>query len=178
MPDLRTLKIVVGILVVALLPVLLQSIFGYGGHGFSQHVPSWLELKTLWRLHEWRAGWAPGANFGLGDPRFTYYPPVSLAMGAALAMILPFPIVPAAFEWLVFALSGLGMFFACQEFVAREDRWKAVLLYMASPYLLMTTLVRFAAAEALTLVWLPLILMYFHRAVWRGERREIGRAHV
>ena len=167
------MKIVGGILVVALLPVLLQAIFGYGGHGFGQHVPSWLELKTLWTFNEWRAGWAPGANFGLGDPRFTYYPPVSFVVGAGLAMVLPFRTVPAVFEWLVFALCGLGMFFACQEFVAREDRWKAVLLYMASPYLLTTALVRFATAEALTLIWLPLIMMYFHRAVWRGERRAV-----
>lgn len=162
-----------GILVVALLPVLLQAIFGYGGHGFSQHVPSWLELKTLWTLHEWRAGWAPGANYGLGDPRFTYYPPVSFVVGAGLAMVLPFWMVPAAFTWLVFALCGLGMFFACREFVAREHRWKAALLYMLSPYLLTTALVRFAAPEALTLIWLPLVLMYFHRAVWRGERRAV-----
>jgi hypothetical protein len=170
---LRTTKTAVGILLVALLPVLLQTVFGYGGSGFSLHVPSWLELKNLWQLHEWRAGWAPGANFGLGDPRFTYYPPASFALGAALALQLPFWIVPAVYTWIVFALSGLGMLFASREFVAREDHWKAALLYTFSPYLLTSILVRFAAAEALTLAWLPLILVYFHRAIWRGERRAV-----
>src|ERR1700761_211665 len=167
------MKIVLGLLAAALLPVLLQVIFGYGGQGFSMHVPSLLELKSLWHLHEWRAGWASEANYGLGDPRFTYYPPVSLVLGAGLALGLPVRLVPAAFTWIVFALAGLCMLFASREFVARENRWKAALLYLLSPYLLTEMMVRFSAAEALTLAWLPLTLGYFHRAVWKNERRAV-----
>ncbi|HEY9126872.1 MAG TPA: 6-pyruvoyl-tetrahydropterin synthase-related protein, partial [Acidobacteriaceae bacterium] len=169
----RTTKTVLGILAIALAPVLLQIVFGYGGQGFVLHVPSWLELKALWGLHEWRAGWASEANFGLGDPRFTYYPPVSFVLGAGLATVMPAWIAPAIYTWIVFALSGLGMLFASREFLAREDRWKAALLYMFSPYVLTAMLVRFSAAEALTLGWLPLIAGYFHRAVWRNERRAV-----
>lgn len=169
----RTTKILLGILAAALLPVLLQAIFGYGGQGFTYHVPSWLELKDLWHLHEWRSGWASQANYGLGDPRFTYYPPTSFVLGAGLATALPIWIVPAIYTWIVFALSGLSMLFASREFLAREDRWKAALLYMLSPYLLTAMLVRFSAAEALTLAWLPLTLAYFHRAAWHSERRAV-----
>ncbi|HTJ30214.1 MAG TPA: 6-pyruvoyl-tetrahydropterin synthase-related protein, partial [Acidobacteriaceae bacterium] len=169
----RTTKIVLGILAIALVPVLLQALFGYGGQGFTMHLPSWLELKTLWGLHEWRAGWASEANFGLGDPRFTYYPPVSFVLGAGLGVVLPVRILPAIYTWIVFALSGLGMLFASRDYIAREDRWKTALLYMLSPYLLTAMLVRFSAAEALTLAWLPVTLGYFHRAVWRNERRAV-----
>lgn len=172
-PDLRTTKTVLGIVAVALLPVILQAIFGYGGEGFALHVPSWLELRTLWHLHEWRAGWASEANYGLGDPRFTYFPPVSFVLGASLAASLPVWLVPAIYTWIVFALSGLGMLFASREFLAREDRWKAAVLYIFSPYLLTAMLVRFSASEALTLAWLPLTVGYFHRAVWRNERRAV-----
>ena len=164
-------KAVLGILLLALAPVAVQMLFGYGGHDFRQHVPSWMELRDLWHAGQWRPGWAPRANFTLGDPRFCYYPPVSFMVGAGLAMLLPFAAVPGAFVWLTFAASGLAMYFACREFVSAEDRWKAAVLYMFSPYLLTTSLVRFAAAEVLTLIWLPLIVLYFYRAAWLRSRR-------
>ena len=164
-------KAVLGILLLAFMPVAVQMLVGYGGHDFRQHVASWMELRDLWRAGQFHPGWAPRAAFTLGDARFLYYPPVPFTVGTGLAMLLPFSAVPAAYVWLTFALSGLAMYFACRDFVAVQDRWKAAVLYMASPYLLTTSLVRFAAAEVLTLVWLPLILLYFYRAVWLGSRR-------
>ena len=165
-------KAVLGILLLALAPVAVQMLVGYGGHDFRQHVASWMELRDLWHAGQFHPGWAPRAAFTLGDARFLYYPPVPFTVGTGLAMLLPFAAVPAAYVWLTFALSGLAMYFACRDFVAVEDRWKAAVMYMASPYLLTTSLVRFAAAEVLTLVWLPLILLYFYRAVWLRSRRS------
>jgi heme exporter protein D len=164
-------KAVLGIVLLALLPVVPQAVFGYGGHDFHLHVSSWMEVRDLWQAGQFRAGWAPRASFTLGDPHLTYYPPVSFAVGAALAMLLPFKLVPAVFVWLSFALSGLAMYYASKEFVAAEDRWKAAVLYMASPYMFTTVLVRFAAAEALTMTWLPLIFLFFHQSVWQRQRR-------
>jgi hypothetical protein len=164
----RTVLLLVAL---ALIPIVPQILFGYGGHDFRQHVPSWMELRDLWGAGQFHAGWAPLANFTLGDLRFSYYPPVSFMIGAGLAMLLPFKLVPAAYVWLTFMGCGLAMYYASRDFVAPEDRWKAAVLYMASPYLLTTSLVRFAAAEAMTLTWLPFVFLYLYRAVWTRDRR-------
>jgi hypothetical protein len=164
-------RIVLLLLALALVPIVPQLLFGYGGHDFRQHVPSWMELHDLWAAGQFHAGWAPRANFTLGDLRFSYYPPVSFMIGAALATLLPFKLVPAVYVWITFAGCGLAMYYSSRDFVAPEDRFKAAVLYMASPYLLTTSLVRFAAAEVITLTWLPFVFLYLYRAIWTRDRR-------
>lgn len=162
----------IGILLVASLLVAPYALIGYGGHDFQQHAPSWMELRDLWQAGQFRAGWAPRANFNLGDPRFCFYPPVSFAIGAGLSLFLPFRLVPTAFVWLAFVVSGLSMYWASKDFLAPEDRIKASWLYMVSPYLTTTAIVRFAAAELWTLTWLPLVFLYFYRSIWLKESRS------
>jgi hypothetical protein len=170
---LKRLAVVLVLALLAFLPVLPILHAGYGGHDFFLHVPAWLDLSGLWHSGEFFSGWAPGANFHLGQPTFCYYPPVSLAVGAALSFLMPFSMVPAAFVWFACLLSGVCMYVASRDFVAPEDRWKAAALYVVSPYLLTTVQVRYAAAEALTLAWLPLLILFFHRAVAETKPRAI-----
>ena len=68
----------------ALLPTCLWMVCGYGGQDFDFHVPSWLELHRAWAAHEWRLGWAAGAQYGFGEPRFPFYPPLSLLLRGEL----------------------------------------------------------------------------------------------
>lgn len=171
-PNLKLVAIISAIAFLALLPVVFLFLSGYGGHDFVLHVPTWMDLSDLWRAGQFSPGWAPGASFRFGEPAFCYYPPVSLAAGAGLTLLLPLLLVPAAFVWLTFTLSGVSMYFASRDFVAPANRWKAAVLYMASPYLITTSLVRFAAAEALTLAWLPLLILFFHRTVTSGKLRD------
>ena len=50
-------------------------------------------------LNSWRHGilyphWAPSANYGAGEPRFVFYPPLTWMLGAALGAVLPWTLVP------------------------------------------------------------------------------------
>ena len=170
--DLKLVTVISAILFLALLPVAFLFLSGYGGHDFVLHVPTWIDLSDLWRAGQFSQGWAPGASFRLGEPTFCYYPPISVAIGAGLTMLLPLLLVPSAFVWLTFTLSGISMYFASADFVVPANRWKTVVLYMASPYLITTSLVRFAAAEALTLAWLPLLILFFHRSVTSAKLHD------
>jgi hypothetical protein len=156
---------------VALLPVLTYPLWGYIGDDLHEHLTSWMELARFWKSGQLLPYWAEKANFTLGDPRFSFYPPVSFAVGASLALFLPLRFVPAAYVWLVFVASGCSIYYASRPFVPEEDRLKVAVLYMVNPYLILTSVVRFAAAELLTQVWLPLVFLFFYQSLWRKERR-------
>ncbi len=149
----------------ALLPLLLYAVAGYGGHDFKFHAASWLELHQAWRAHPWSLGWSQWAQYGFGEPRFAFYPPLSLLLGTGLTFLLPFRFVPAAVVWLLFTLSGASMYVAAGRLVDERHRFQAAVLYMFNPYLLITVVIRFAIAEAWVQAILPLVFACFYMAV-------------
>jgi hypothetical protein len=158
----------------ALVPVIPYAIWGYAGQDFEYHVTSWMGLRSAWLSGHLLPMWDPRANFGMGDTHLGMYPPGAMYAGALLSLLMPLRLVPAVFVWLATALSGATMYWASRDFVAQRDRLAAAALYMLSPYLITTALVRFAAGELLVQVLLPLILLYFYRVVWLDDRRALG----
>ena len=151
--------------VLALLPLLFFCIVGYGGHDYRFHVTSWMELHNAWSAREWALGWSQWSQYGFGEPRFCFYPPISLLIGTALTFLMPLRFVPAAVVWLVLSLSGLSMYFAAGRLLPREHRLSAAILYMFNPYLVLTLVERFAVAEAWVQALLPLTFLSFYIAV-------------
>ena len=45
--------------------------------------------------------WAPSPNYGAGEPRFVFYPPLTWMLGAALASFLPWDLAPIALTFLI-----------------------------------------------------------------------------
>jgi hypothetical protein len=148
------------------------AIRGYHGDDSQFHFSSWIGLRQAWLAGDFAPGWDALANYTLGDPRFCFYPPLSLWLGASLSTILPFNLAPAAFVWLALVMSGLSMHVASKSIVGSRYRSLAALLYMASPYVLMAAITRFAAAELLVLAWMPLIVLHFLRATASYNRRS------
>lgn len=169
----KTIKAVAFILLLALLPAALFSINGYGGDDFRFHLPSWMELRDSWLSGQLWPAWASKGNFTLGDPRFCFYPPFSLVLGAALGLLLPLRFVPCAYMSLISFVSGISMYVASKRFISQDDRLLAALLYMLSPYLVTSQLMRFSVAELLVQAWLPLILLCFFDTAWGGNTRVV-----
>ncbi len=171
MKSIRFLALAAGLALCLIVPFALR---GYRGDDFQFHFSSWMGLRQAWLSGEVAPGWDGLANYPYGDPRFCFYPPISLWLGTLLSTILPPVVAPAVFVWLALMLSGVCMLVASQSVIGAKNKYLAALLYMASPYLLITAITRFAAAELLVLAWLPLIVLYFlHTLGRRGKRATL-----
>ena len=89
------------ILLAAFIAIVPQLIRGNScGHDFDVHLVSWLDCLNSWRHGILYPHWAPSPNYGAGEPRFVFYPPLTWMLGAALGAILPWHLVPIALTFL------------------------------------------------------------------------------
>ena len=160
--------------VLALLPLLFYSLAGYGGDDYRFHITSWIELHNAWSAHEWTLGWSQWSQYGFGEPRFCFYPPISLLIGSALTFLMPLRLVPATVVWLAVSLGGLTMYMVAGRMLPREQRLNAAILYMFNPYLVLTIVKRFAIAELWVQALLPLTFLCFYVAVSAYRVRAIA----
>jgi hypothetical protein len=171
-----TFRRVAAFAVIAFLPLISSIIFGYSGHDLPFHLGTWLDLRANWEAHTFFPAWASLANHTLGDARFCFYPPVSYLFAGVLSQVFPLRLVVGAYIWFALFGAGISMYVASREFAAERDRFAIACLYMLSPYLLVTALVRFAAAELLVQAWLPLIVACFVRSQLQVSPRRAWQA--
>jgi hypothetical protein len=129
------------------------------GHDFEFHVNSWMEVLRQWKQGVLLPGWAGLAQFGYGEARFIFYPPVSWTVGASLGAILPWRAVPGAYVWMALTLSGVSMFFLARSYLSIRDATFVAVSYIASPYYLVIVYWRSAMAELLAGALFPLLLL-------------------
>jgi len=79
------------------------------GHDFNFHLMSWLDALRAWQHGIPYPHWTPDANWGAGEPRFVFYPPLTWMLGAALGAVLPWSWVPVALTFTLLAATGLGV---------------------------------------------------------------------
>lgn len=130
------------------------------GQDFDFHLQNWLELTRGWQAGVFYPRWTPSANYGAGEPRFVFYPPLSRYLGALLGAILPWSWTLPAFT--LVALLGAAWAFSAMaaEWTGQANATLAASLYIANPYLLFVVYERGALAELLSAIWMPLLVLY------------------
>ncbi len=130
------------------------------GHDFDFHLQSWLEVVRHWSEGILYPHWDASANYGAGEPRFVFYPPISWLLGALLGVLLPWTWTPVAFSMIAFAGCGLSFFVMAREWMAEDAAAVAACVYLLNPYLLFVAYERTAYGELLAAVLLPLLVLY------------------
>ncbi|GGH16567.1 hypothetical protein GCM10011586_38490 [Silvibacterium dinghuense] len=130
------------------------------GHDFDFHLESWIETVRHWHEGVLYPHWAASPNYGAGEPRFVFYPPVSWALGALLGAILPWTWVPLVFTLIALLAMGAACFRLAREWMPEGQATLAACLYVLNPYTLFVAYERTAYGELLAATFIPLVLLY------------------
>ncbi|MGO9434331.1 MAG: hypothetical protein ACLP00_08550 [Terracidiphilus sp.] len=133
------------------------------GHDLTFHMNSWLEVAQQWRAGVLYPRWAANANYGSGEPRFLFYPPLSWILGGALGSFIPWLFVPVVFDACTVFLAGLAMHRMAREWFEESEAGLIAVAYAINPYMLLTIYVRSAFAELLAALFLPLVVLWIVR---------------
>ncbi len=165
------------VLATAALAVAPEVIWGNScGHDFDFHLVSWFDALNSWRHGIPYPHWTPSANFGAGEPRFVFYSPLTWMLGAALATVMPWTLVPVALTFILLAGTGLATRALAREALSEGAATLAGCCAIFSGYPLFTAYERSAFAELAGGAWIPLVLLYgirnFNVAGQRGLARQ------
>jgi hypothetical protein len=133
------------------------------GHDFDFHLISWLDTVGNWRQGIFYPHWATSANFGAGEPRFIFYPPLTWMMGAAMGLVLPWHMVPIALTFLLLAATGLATRALARQALGDGAATLAGCAAVFSGYALFTAYERSAFGELAGGFWIPLLLLLILR---------------
>ncbi|HEY1159245.1 MAG TPA: hypothetical protein VGE83_01365 [Terracidiphilus sp.] len=131
------------------------------GHDFDFHLVSWFDCLNSWRHGIPYPHWAPSANFGAGEPRFVFYPPLTWMLGAAMGLVLPWKVVPIALTFLLLAATGLATRAFARQALGDAPSTLAGCAALFSGYALFTAYERSAFGELCGGFWIPLLLLLF-----------------
>lgn len=138
------------------------------GHDMQFHLASWMDIRGQWREGILFPRWAEWANWGFGEPRFIFYPPVSWILGGLLGTVIPWLAVPPVFVWLATVLAGMTAWRLARDWMPPAAAAAAGLLYAVNPYRVANAYYRSDYAELLATAIFPLLLCGALRVIRRG----------
>jgi hypothetical protein len=142
------------------------------GHDFDFHVASWVDTAQQWHQGIRYPRWAAWANYGFGEPRFIFYPPVSWMAGAALGSIVPWRMVPGLLILMTLLLASVAMFHLGCEWLAPGEAIPAAIFFAVNPCHLLTVYYRSDFSELIASALFPFLVLAALR-VGRGGAAAI-----
>jgi hypothetical protein len=130
------------------------------GDDFEFHLVSWLNAQYSWLHGIAYPHWAVSPNFGAGEARFVFYPPLTWMLGAALGLALPWALAPFALAFLLLAATGLATRALAREYLPAGAATLAGCAAIFSSYALFSTYFRTAFAELAGGCFIPLLLLF------------------
>lgn len=150
--------IIVMAAVIAVGPLLLRGPSCSGDLVF--HFVSWINAKHSISMGLLYPHWANSPNFGAGEPRFVFYPPLSWMGGAVLGMLLPWSFVPLALFILLLAATGIATRALAREAMEDQPATLAGCAAIFFGYALFNVYKRSDFAELTGGFWIPLLLLF------------------
>jgi len=144
------------------------------GDDFDFHLMSWLEAQRSWTQGVFYPHWVQSANWGAGEPRFVFYPPLSWMAGALLGFALPWQWVVTAFIFLCLTATGLATRALARQFLPAPNATLAGILATATPYAFFVAYRRSALSELAAAAWIPLLLLF----AWRKPPERTAKSVV
>jgi hypothetical protein len=130
------------------------------GHDFDFHLLSWMEVARGWHAGLAYPHWVEDANYGAGEPRLIFYPPVSWLLGGLLGTIFGWHAAPVFFVLLSLSAAGSSMYLLAREWAPAGAATFAACVYVVNPYAMFVTYERSALGELLAGAWLPLMVLF------------------
>lgn len=145
---------------VALFVVLpLQAHGSACGDDFPFHLSSWLDAARQMRGGVLYPHWTDLGAYNAGEPRFTFYPPISWMLGALLVLLLPSAPVTVVYIFLALTMAGWAMYALARQYAAPNVALLCAAFYAVNPYMVCNAVERSAFAELLSATWMPLLLL-------------------
>ena len=129
------------------------------GHDFDFHLVSWFDCLSSWQHGILYPHWAPSANYGAGEPRFIFYPPLTWMLGAALGLILKWQFVGKVLTFLLLAATGFATRALARQALTDGAATLAGCVALLSGYALFSAYERSAFGELSGGFWIPLLLL-------------------
>ena len=124
------------------------------------HFTSWIDAGHSMSTGLLYPHWANSPNFGAGEPRFVFYPPISWMWGAVLGMFLPWSFVPLALFILLLAATGMANRALARETLEDQPATLAGCAAIFLGYVLFSVYKRNDFGELAGGFWIPLLLLF------------------